>query len=71
MQRNGLAYCVSSRRRPFGKLTRLEDIRQNMVQGANALAKNMQYNFSRNVGETEQHLMGHLLYAGTLMHFAN
>jgi hypothetical protein len=41
---------------------------QNMVLGAKAVALNTQQNFSRNVGETEQHLLCHLLYACAFAH---
>jgi hypothetical protein len=39
---------------------------QNMAFGAKVVFENMQLNFSRNVGETEQYLLRHLHYARSL-----
>jgi hypothetical protein len=44
---------------------------QTMALCAKVVALNMQYNFSRDAGETEQHLLRHLLYAGIILHCAN
>jgi len=42
-----------------------------MALGAKAVAKNIDKKFSRNVVETEQHLLRHLLYDVALAHCTN
>jgi hypothetical protein len=41
---------------------------QNVVFGAKVVVENMQLNFSRNVGETEQYLLRHLHNAHAFAH---
>ncbi len=42
-----------------------------MTRSAKAVALNTLFNFNRNVGETEHHLLRHLYYALTFAHCAN
>jgi hypothetical protein len=44
---------------------------QNMAFNAKAVDENMQLNFSRNVGETEQYPFRHLHYACAFAHCTN
>jgi len=42
-----------------------------MELGAKAIKQKMQLNFSRNVGQTEQHLLCNLIYASTISDYSN
>jgi hypothetical protein len=44
---------------------------QNMALSTNTLAYNMQKNMIGTVGETEEHLLHHLLFGGAFAHCTN
>jgi hypothetical protein len=55
----------------FDREPHLAKMCQNIALGTKVVAFNMHSNFSRSAGETEQHLLCHLLYAGAFAHCAN